>query len=400
MKNLSAISGKKHMFVAVLLLTMGFTFSESASQCVTPPSGLVSWWPGENNANDIQSSNHGTPQHGATFATGLVGRAFSLDGTNDYVSIPHNAALQPTQITVSTWIKANPTQAYSHYLVVDKSHGWTDATGWVLQGETNSGRIAFSYGDGVDFPELYSTTNLLDNNWHFVTGTLDGSDLKIYIDGVLEGSLPYSGTPAGNSRNVNIGASWGGGPFNRFFNGLIDEVDIYNRALSATEIQSLYTANSAGKCQPLPPSCVDSPSGLISWWPAEDNANDIQSSNHGALINGATFATGRVGQSFSFDGVDDIVRISSVAGIEVQQFTIEAWVFAESPGFRNDALGGIIVSKDIGDTYTAPFASWSLVGPGNTNKYHINIGFTDGSFHSLPSTNSFSFNTFIAAQSK
>ncbi len=174
MKNLSTILRTKHMFAAVLLLTMGYTFSESAAQCVTPPSGLVSWWPGEDNANDIQGSNHGTLQNGATFATGLVNQAFSFDGVNDFVSIPHNPALQPTQITVTVWIKANPVQSYSRYLVVDKSHGWVDATGWVLQGESSTGKIAFSYGNGVDFPEFYSNTNLLDNNWHFVAGTLDG----------------------------------------------------------------------------------------------------------------------------------------------------------------------------------------------------------------------------------
>ncbi|MCI0553752.1 MAG: T9SS type A sorting domain-containing protein [Anaerolineae bacterium] len=179
-----------------------------------------------------------------------------------------------------------------------------------------------------------------------------------------------------------------------FFNGLVDEVDIYNRALSASEIQSIYTAGSAGKCQPPPPSCVNPPSGLVSWWPGEDNANDIQSNNHGTLQNGATFAAGKVGQAFSLDGVDDIVRISNVAAIEVQQFTIEAWVFAESPGFHNDALGGIIASKDIGDTSIPPYVSWGLVGPGNTNKFHADIGFTDGSLHFLPSTNSFPFNTF------
>ncbi len=298
---------------------------------------------------------------------GKVGQAFSFDGANDYVSIPHNASLQPTQITVSVWMKANPVQSYTHYLIVDKSHGWVDATGWVLQGKSSTGRIAFSYGNGVDFPEFYSTTNVLDNNWHFVTGTLDGSDLKIYVDGILEGFLPYSGTPAGNIRSVNIGASWGGGTFNRFFNGLIDEVDIYNRALSASEIQSIYNAGSAGTCQPPPPSCANPPSGLVSWWPGDGNANDIQDGNNGATQNGATFATGKVGQAFSLDGVDDYVEVPDSPSLTPpsSSITLEAWV-------KPDAVNGnyVIISKYNSNNPSVNGVSWylgldTIIGPGH-----------------------------------
>ncbi|MCH8330166.1 MAG: T9SS type A sorting domain-containing protein [Bacteroidetes bacterium] len=143
--------------------------------------------------------------------------------------------------------------------MVDKSHGFTDATGWALQGESSGGRIAFVYGNGSSFPEVFSTTNVLDNSWHFIVGTLDGITLKIYIDGSLEGSLPYTGTPAGNTRDVNIGASWGGGLFTRFFDGLIDEVTLYDRALSDAEILAIYNAGNAGKCKEV--TCNNFPCG-------------------------------------------------------------------------------------------------------------------------------------------
>ncbi|MDZ7369489.1 MAG: DUF1349 domain-containing protein [candidate division KSB1 bacterium] len=77
-----------------------------------------------------------------------------------------------------------------------------------------------------------------------------------------------------------------------------------------------------------PPVCVNPPSGLVSWWPGENNANDIQSSNHGALQNGATFATGKVGQAFSFDGVDDYVSVPDNTNWDfgMNDFTIDLWL--------------------------------------------------------------------------
>ena len=238
---------------ALISIIVTIVVSHASAQCVDPPPGLVSWWPGDGNAFDIEDGNDGTLQGDATFAPGKVGEAFSFDGNGDYVTIPHDPALQPTDITVDAWIKGDLADQTSpiRYLVVDKSHGFGNGTGWALQGETSGGRIAMIYGNGsFQNAEVFSASNVLDDNWHFVAGTLDGSKLRIYVDGVLENEITYSGSPAGNNREVNIGAAWGGGQFVRFFNGLIDEVEIYNRALSASEIQAIFDAGRAGKCKP------------------------------------------------------------------------------------------------------------------------------------------------------
>src|SRR5437588_1099926 len=77
---------------------------------------------------------------------------------------------------------------------------------------------------------------------------------------------------------------------------------------------------------PVPPSCASPPSGMVSWWPAEGNANDIVSHNNGTPNNGATFAAGEVGQGFSLDGVDDEVAIGNAASLKLNSITIDAWV--------------------------------------------------------------------------
>lgn len=181
------------------------------------------------------NDNHGTI-YGASWVDGKFGKALSFDGVDDYVEIPQDPNLNPTTITVDTWIKAKPTGDYQ--LVVDKSHGFVDATGWELEIYPD-GRIGFGYGNGdPGWSGAYarSTSVLTDNVWHHVAGTLDGATIRIYVDGVLENATAYAGTPQTNSRPVHIGMAWGGGTPQRFFNGLIDEIKIYNRALSQEEI--------------------------------------------------------------------------------------------------------------------------------------------------------------------
>src|SRR5206468_2924778 len=109
--------------------------------------------------------------------------------------------------------------------------------------------------------------------------------------------------------------------------GSIDEVSVYNRALSASEIQSIYAADTAGKCvPPVPTNCVTAPSGMISWWRAEGDATDALTANNGTLMNGATFAPGEVGQAFSLDGIDDYVSIPLLNFSSRNAITIEAWI--------------------------------------------------------------------------
>jgi hypothetical protein len=74
-------------------------------------------------------------------------------------------------------------------------------------------------------------------------------------------------------------------------------------------------------------SCVLAPSGLVSWWPGDGDATDIADGNSGVLQGGAGFASGKVGEAFSFDGVDDYVSIADNTNLHVQELTIDAWIY-------------------------------------------------------------------------
>ena len=216
---------------------------------------MVCWWPGDGNANDIQGSNNGTVQGGATFAGGEVQQTFSFNGVDAYIDIPHNDNLNPTgPFSVDAWVKADPSQTYSQVLIVDKSHGWTDSTGWLMQ--TNpDGTACFGYGLGgggtTNYVLACTQTSILNDQWHHLAGAWTGTEVQIYEDGLLQNVVSSTSLPANNSRNVHIGMSWGGGSPTRFFHGLLDEVEDFNRALSQAEIQSIVDAGGGGKRKPI-----------------------------------------------------------------------------------------------------------------------------------------------------
>ena len=290
--------------------------------CVQPPSGLVSWWPGEGNASDIIGGNNGTLQGGVTFGPGLVGRAFSFDGVDDYISVPNHGSLNPQTITVDAWFYATGISGQQFPPIVKKA----DANGgYAFEINQNDNQLRFwVYVSGIGW-QSSAPAPISPNTWYHAAGTYDGSNIRVYVNGQPQGApTSVTGTIAPASNPLNIGRD----PSNplRFFKGLIDEVEIYNRALSADEIAAIYNAGSAGKCRP----CIAPPSGLTSWWPGDGNANDIVNGNPGTLQGGATFAPGKVGQAFSFNGGVDAVRVPASASLNVQSLTIDAWVFPKT----------------------------------------------------------------------
>jgi hypothetical protein len=243
--NLSILAMSVSSLVACALV------GPSNAQCVTSTEGLIAWWTGEGNARDTVGVADGVLVNGVTLVpNGLVSQAFAFDGVTGCTTIAHNSALQPTNITVEAWIKTPGSTDMQ--LVVDKSHGPTN-DGWALH-VMPDGRIVWGYGYGSGFPACFSTGTVDDDAWHHVAATLDGSMLRVFIDGAPDGTLAYPGSPVGNTRPVHIGAwytgdlSYSSASFTRHFNGLIDEVSLYSRALTAAEVQAIHAAGSAGKC--------------------------------------------------------------------------------------------------------------------------------------------------------
>ncbi len=199
---------------------------------VESPAGPISWWPGDGNANDIIDSNHGTLQGGATFAPGRVGQAFSLDGVDDYIHVAESPNLDIVdEITVEAWIYPNSFSGIPNYVV-------SKVGAYNLQ--VHSGHVVF----GLPGKELDGDSIIEIGKWSHIAGVYDGSAMTIYVNGLLDKTESFVSPISAADLDFFIGA--GCAPpicnsFNNLFNGLIDEVSLYNRALTGAEIQAIFT---------------------------------------------------------------------------------------------------------------------------------------------------------------
>jgi hypothetical protein len=309
-------------------------------ECTPSPAGLVGWWKGEGNTSDSVFGNNGVAQNIA-YTNGKVGQAFLFFGISSWphsqISVPDQPMFELTNsLSIEGWINPADTGGTSGMILWrGDCRGGYDPY-FLQMNEDNT--LGFYIEDGTGGPAaaVMTPVPLANNQWCHVAATLDGTTgtMSLYTNGVLAAQTvttlrPFGALDPSLEPTIGIGnvgtICWDYVPFN----GAIDEISLYSRALSAGEIQALYAAGSAGKC---PPACTPPPSGLVGWWQAESNANDVVSANNGVAQN-ITYTTGVVGQAFACD--PDNYPYGTYAGIQVpdspayvltNSLTIEGWV--------------------------------------------------------------------------
>src|SRR5437868_6698781 len=217
--------------------TMTVTFSGPAlPTCATPPSGMISWWPAEGDANDIQDGNDGTFNGTPAYSSGKVGQAFSFDGnTADYVFVPHNTNLDLTQFTVDAWVYPTASPDGGYGTVIDKEFPTGGINYALFVGHDGTVEIDFNPGahQFVDSPPGAAP----QNTWTHIACTYDGPNgsktLKLYVNGVLIGThiadAGFETPPTGQDVTIGVrNANTLTGPFQ----GLIDEVEVFDHALT------------------------------------------------------------------------------------------------------------------------------------------------------------------------
>ncbi len=359
---MSSPNFKKDLLISGLLIALFAVFLSQSTLASTIlnstirsqpdlQSGLVGHWTfdgrdlGPNVLDRSGSANHGNAVYGSTGQTststapGKIGQALNFDGVSDYVGIADNSSLQlATALTTSVWFKVNGTCAGGNgrsLLRKDTQSGTRYL--WGLICETNN-KVRANYYNGASFN---ATSKITMNNrgWHHAVGTISGTTMTLYIDGILQETTTITGTQGVPTGEMDIGADppFTSGSRGEFLNGSLDDVRIYNRALSAAEVTKLYKLGATTHVNATLPTQPDLQSGLVGHWTFDGKdmgPNVLDKSvnaNHGNAVYGTTGQTststvaGRIGQALNFDGVNDYVNAGT--GLDQNgEVTISAWI--------------------------------------------------------------------------
>lgn len=235
---------------------LGVNLTQGTGGCAPGPTGLLDWWPGDGNALDLQSTNHGALQGGTGFTAGLVGPAFTFDGVDDLVTVGNKYASLINNFTLMFW--ARPTagrvstpetltgddgfagQRYAIHPVRGRTAYGTGHSGFGVSVGTN-GVSVFEYGNTF-LPSLLVFNTPL-TAWTHVAVVCSNKVPALYLNGVWKRTgLASPSTP---HPSADLSGSLG------YYQGDVDEVQVFNRALTPAEVQAVAVAGTAGVCKQI-----------------------------------------------------------------------------------------------------------------------------------------------------
>ena len=290
--------------------------------------GLVAWWKldetegneaGDSSGNNFVGKLVGDPQWQPS--GGKVDGALLFDGDGDYVDLGTKPAFDLTDdITVMAWVK-----------VTSFDKGWQAIvtkgdSAWRLARESDEDGIQL--GTGLYMHNLQvvrGTVSVNDGNWHHVAGVRSGQRMCLYVDGRLDAAGHASGKIPTNDWVVCIGEN--SERRGREWNGLIDDVRIYNCAFSEADMAAFYSG------EPLPPTAkatLEKPKDtqarkLLAWWKLDGDPNDSCPGGKDGIVQGdPQWVDGRIGGALRLDGTDDYVEIGDMTNLPV--WTVAVWV--------------------------------------------------------------------------
>ena len=325
--------------------------------CVKPPTHMVAWYPLDETTgtavHDIVGAHHGVSESGPLGisthllpGTGMVKGAFHIiNSFAGFVRVPDDSALDfgTSSFSIDAWVwvstNANP---FLTREVVDKLD-LTQNKGYALY--TEGLKVKFVIGDGTGslqtFTSASSVTTQFENKagWNHLTVTIDRTNSlgKFYLNGVSATGDSFTFKLTGNIGSIAdllIGDSRlnDGGDF------FLDEIELFDAALTAEEVKPLADARRLGKCNV---NCAPPPAGMVDWWPFDETtgttAADIRGvNNSGVYQNGPTPSDGKVAKALCFDGANDYVEVADhpevnflgtcTGGATAENFTIDVWV--------------------------------------------------------------------------
>jgi concanavalin A-like lectin/glucanase superfamily protein/putative Ig domain-containing protein/List-Bact-rpt repeat protein len=350
------------------------------------PAGMVAFWRGETDANDLIGGHDGDFFAGTSTAApcvtrfGKVGGAFTFDGTV-HVRVPHSNELTPAQMTAEAWIF--PTvQSGDHQTVFARGSPTNEDDAWWLGVFNGNPRFWSKHiGSGELLLEAPSTIPL--NSWTHLAISFDGSTKRLYVNGVQVasqmglGALIYEPAPV----PVTIGSDWGFNASSARFTGLVDEVALYDRALSLNEVFDIYNADFIGKDVTRP--YFTSPSPLPDVAPGASYSQQLATVLGAAPIS-FSLSAGALPPGMTLSSAGLVSGISNTSGIF--DFTVLA---TDAAGKSTEQLYVLRILTPV--TLPADMIAWWRGEPASDGTVVDTLGGHGGSFFSGNSPTSASY---------
>jgi hypothetical protein len=317
-----------------------------------------------------------------------LGESLTFNGTSQYVALPSGSLLdnltnQP--ISFSAWIKTSGSNSYypiiSKYEYIDSTH--SKGFNFYL---ASGGQLRMSlYPNSSPYGDLQAGPDLRDNTWHHVAAVYNGSNITLYIDGKSVGSTAYSGGFVNTTNPAYLGRLNNG---STYFQGNLDEIKIYNFALSTSQVQQQYNRGAEVAYGVGEKTSDPGMNGLVGWWKMDEGsgttANDSSGMNNNAiLINSPSWVPGKLGKGLYFTNTSSQkATVSTLDSIPIgnSNYTIEAWIKPSSYGNY-----GIVGWGNYGTTNQVNALRLSSTGITNywwSNDLNATVpNLTDGKWH-------------------
>ena len=249
----------KTLFALAVILNLVFSIDWVNAQIVKE--GLVSYWPLDEayikgkRVVDFQGDNDGETNADPEAVEGMIGEALKFDDKNDCIVVPDSASLDVnSKITVEAWIK--PATFISQYPGIVCKWDWGSGNRSYALYLQNSQNPWFMISDNGAYIggnyECISPMPLSTDKWYHLAGVYDGSKLMLYVDGIKVCEKDLKAEIFSGTAELSIGASMNGGAVatDEIFNGIIDEVRIYNNSLTEAEVKQNYESRELATVEP------------------------------------------------------------------------------------------------------------------------------------------------------
>jgi hypothetical protein len=320
-----------------------FTTPAAASySSVVIGDGPVSYWKLRETSGTSAPDSVGT--HPGTYTGGFTQKVpgplsgdpgVLLNGTSGFVSVPYSAALNPSQWSAEGWFYTTAFNASDSMSVINSRLPSTAGKKGYDMGLTSTGRPYVTVGDGSASHDVIAASAVSVNAWHHEVATYDGTSVRLYLDGqLIGGPTPYGYTPQ-TTDPLAIG-SMNTGANGQYFPGVVAHAAVYNKALTATQIQTHYSTGAAGFTTPSASSYSSRVvgDGPVSYWKLRETsgtvAPDSVGSHPGTYAGGFTQkAPGALSgdPGVLLNGTTGFVSVPYSAALNPALWTAEAWIY-------------------------------------------------------------------------